>query len=84
MNFQQKTTLLLIVFFLSFFNNVKEAGQISWDDAMPSPTLLLPTPQQEKVLHFINTQIKRQEAIIAQTKTNSASGFDKWLTANGH
>lgn len=68
----------------SFFNNVKEAGQISWDDAMPSPTLLLPTPQQEKVLHFINTQIKRQEAIIAQTKTNSASGFDKWLTANGH
>ncbi|MFT5887168.1 MAG: hypothetical protein ACI9IP_003641, partial [Arcticibacterium sp.] len=23
----------------SFFNNVKEAGQISWDDAMPTPTL---------------------------------------------
>lgn len=68
----------------SFFNNVKEAGQISWDDAMPSPTLLLPTPQQEKIVQFINTQIKRQEAILAQTKTNTAGNFDKWLTANGH
>lgn len=68
----------------SFFNNVKEAGQISWDDAMPSPTLLLPTPQQEKVLHFINTQIKRQETTIAQTKTHSGSNFDKWLSTNGH
>ncbi|MFN8349547.1 MAG: DUF1553 domain-containing protein [Spirosomataceae bacterium] len=68
----------------SFFNNVKEAGQISWDDAMPSPTLLLPTPQQEKIGQSINTQIKRQEAILVQTKTNAAGNFDKWLSANGH
>ena len=27
----------------SFFNNVREAGQISWDNAMPTPTLMLPT-----------------------------------------
>ena len=68
----------------SFFNNVKEAGQISWDDAMPSPTLLLPTPQQEKIQQFITTQIKRQEAIVAQTKTNATGNFDKWLAVNGH
>ncbi|MEI7581397.1 DUF1553 domain-containing protein [Runella sp.] len=68
----------------SFFNNVKEAGQISWDDAMPSPTLLLPTPQQEKIQQFITTQIKRQEAVIAQAKTNSVGNFGKWLAANGH
>jgi hypothetical protein len=68
----------------SFFNNVKEAGQISWDDAMPSPTLLLPTSQQEKIQQFITTQIKRQEAVLAQTKTNSAGNFEKWLAANGH
>ncbi len=37
----------------SFFNNVKEAGQISWDDALPTPTLMLPTDQQEKMLRFI-------------------------------
>lgn len=68
----------------SFFNNVKEAGQISWDDAMPSPTLQLPTPQQEKIQQFIATQIKRQEAIITQTKINAADNFDKWLVVNGH
>ena len=32
-----------------FFNKVAEAGQISWDDAMPSPTMLLPTKKQEKL-----------------------------------
>jgi hypothetical protein len=68
----------------SFFNNVKEAGQISWDDAMPSPTLLLPTPQQEKILQFLHTQIKQQESSIAQAKVKSASDFDQWLTINGH
>jgi hypothetical protein len=68
----------------SFFNNVKEAGQISWDDAMPSPTLLLPTSEQEKVLAFINTQIKQQEAVVAQTKTKAGGSFDQWLVANGH
>nr|MCU0341937.1 DUF1553 domain-containing protein [Spirosomataceae bacterium] len=52
----------------SFFNNVREAGQISWDDALPTPTMLLPTPEQEKILAFINTQIKQQEARVAQTK----------------
>ena len=36
----------------SFFNNVPEAGQISWDDAMPGPTLMLPTGEQEKILTF--------------------------------
>ncbi len=68
----------------SFFNNVKEAGQISWDDAMPSPTLLLPTPQQEKILHFINTQIKQQEAVVAKTQANVSTNFDQWLTTNSH
>ena len=32
----------------SFFNNVREAGQISWNDDMPTPTLMLPTEAQKK------------------------------------
>lgn len=32
----------------SFFNNVKESGQIAWNDALPTPTLLLPSEEQEK------------------------------------
>lgn len=68
----------------SFFNNVKEAGQISWDDALPSPTLLLPTSEQEKVINFINRQIKQQEIIVAKTQANVATSFDQWLATNGH
>jgi hypothetical protein len=35
----------------SFFNNVNEAGQISWDDALPVPTLQLPTAQQQAIVN---------------------------------
>src|SRR5688572_12741818 len=50
----------------SFFNNVKEAGQISWDDAMPTPTLTLPTQAQTKTIRFIETTIAGQEKKIGQ------------------
>lgn len=68
----------------SFFNNVKEAGQISFDDALPTPTLLLPTKQKEEVLRFINANIKNEEQSIAQTKSKAATGFDKWINDEGY
>ena len=37
----------------SYFNNVKEAGQISWDNAMPTPTLMLPDKQKQDLIDFI-------------------------------
>jgi hypothetical protein len=64
----------------SFFNNVKEAGQISWDDALPTPTLMLPTKQKEKILAFINDNIAQQQNSLAQTQSKTTAGFDKWLT----
>jgi len=64
----------------SFFNNVKEAGQISWDDALPTPTLMLPTAQQEQMLRFINTQIASQEKQIKSAKITSEPEFQKWIS----
>lgn len=64
----------------SFFNNVKEAGQISYDDALPTPTLLLPTKQKEKVLQFINSSIKKQQQVIAETENKAGAGFDQWIS----
>lgn len=55
----------------SFFNNVREAGQISWDDALPTPTMLLPTTQQEQIIAFLNAQIKQQEAKVTQAQALS-------------
>ena len=66
----------------SFFNNVKEAGQISWDDALPTPTLQLPTEAQEKTIRFINTTIAEQEKKLAQLKNDAIPAFEKWLNTN--
>ena len=63
----------------SFFNNVEEAGQISWDEAMPSPTLLLPTKKQEQLMHFIQTKISQQNAQVATVQQQGANDFTQWL-----
>ncbi|HEY1061954.1 MAG TPA: DUF1553 domain-containing protein [Daejeonella sp.] len=62
-----------------FFNRVKEAGQISWDDAMPSPTMLLPTDQQEKILNYIKGKISTQEKTLTKTKADSRIAFQDWI-----
>ena len=67
----------------SFFNNIPEAGQISWDDAMPGPTLGLPTEQQEKILNFLQNNIVQQEQKVDSIKQRAASKLDSWLTSGG-
>ncbi|MBA4850002.1 DUF1553 domain-containing protein [Emticicia sp. BO119] len=68
----------------SFFNNVKEAGQISWDGALPTPTLLLPTKEQEKVINFINNQIKKQESEVDKAKGSVNNDFENWIKTGTH
>lgn len=68
----------------SFFNNIEEAGQISWDDAMPSPTMLLPTPKQEQLMHFIQTRIKAQQAQVSIVQQQGATDFAQWLNQGNY
>ncbi|MCE6987802.1 DUF1553 domain-containing protein [Dyadobacter sp. CY323] len=63
----------------SFFNNVKEAGQISWNDALPTPTLMLPTAAQEKMLDYIQSKIKYQENELIVTRKSALPAFNQWL-----
>lgn len=63
----------------SFFNNVKEAGQIAFSDAMPTPTMLLPTAEKEKVLQYINNNINEQTKKINAVKDSAATAFNQWL-----
>ncbi len=63
----------------SFFNNVKEAGQISWDGALPTPTLLLPTKKQEKMLASIHQSIAEQEQQVEKLSTQTIAAFEEWL-----
>jgi hypothetical protein len=69
--------------FYSFFNNVREAGQISYDDAMPSPTLLLPTAEEEKLVKFINEKLTSKEQQLVKLQTDEKADFSKWLAAGG-
>ncbi|MFN8352966.1 MAG: DUF1553 domain-containing protein [Spirosomataceae bacterium] len=63
----------------SFFNNVREAGQIAWNDDLPTPTLLLPTEEKKKILAFINQSIAQQEQQVAQAKQQAMPRFEQWL-----
>ncbi len=68
----------------SFFNNIKEAGQISFDDALPTPTLLLPTAEKEKIIQFINNNINNELKTLATAESNATAGFDKWINDGGY
>ena len=63
----------------SFFNNVREAGQISWNDDMPTPTLMLPTAAQEKTIQYINSLVKEKEAQLKLSYENTSSAFNEWI-----
>jgi Protein of unknown function (DUF1553)/Protein of unknown function (DUF1549)/Concanavalin A-like lectin/glucanases superfamily/Planctomycete cytochrome C len=63
----------------SFFNNVKEAGQIAYSDAMPSPTMLLPTEEKEKIMGFLRSKIAQQEKELGQVEQDAEDDFKKYL-----
>ncbi len=63
----------------SFFNNVKEAGQISWDDALPTPTLMLPDKQKEKTLNYLKTLVNQQKKKLQHVEVEKGEAFKSWL-----
>ncbi|RMG17660.1 MAG: DUF1553 domain-containing protein [Bacteroidetes bacterium] len=63
----------------SFFNNVKEAGQISWDDAPPVPTLLLTREETEAQLAFLQTQIEQKTKNVQAQSQQLAQQFPAWF-----
>ena len=63
----------------SFFNKIREAGQISWDDATPSPSLLLTTKEQEKMLEDLTSEVVKQKEKLLQTSKNATPGFKTWV-----
>ncbi|ODS73157.1 MAG: hypothetical protein ABS46_20435 [Cytophagaceae bacterium SCN 52-12] len=68
----------------SFFNNVREAGQISWDDALPAPTLLLPTASQEVSLKEIRSRIAGLESRLKEETGRQDELFSVWLKEKHH
>jgi mono/diheme cytochrome c family protein/uncharacterized membrane protein len=64
----------------SFFNNVLEAGQISWNDDIPTPALPLPTEQQETVIRALQQTISDKEKEMVSQYLLSKDRATTWIS----
>jgi hypothetical protein len=65
----------------SFFNQVDEAGQISWDDATPVPTMLLTDSEKDSMLSYLLSQKNREEEELKIVAEKEEEAFQAWLTS---
>lgn len=65
----------------SFFNQVDEAGQISWDDATPVPTMLLTDSGKDNMLSYLFSQKNREEEELKIVAEKEEEAFQTWLTS---
>ena len=64
----------------SYFNNINEAGQISFNNAMPVPTILLTNEEEEKMMAYMEDLMQDLESEIDSVeKLAYNSGFKTWL-----
>lgn len=68
----------------SFFNQVDEAGQISWDDATPAPTMLLTNEKKDHLLSYLKGEKEKQEAQLEQIAKSEEVAFQAWLTSKSY
>jgi len=69
--------------FSGFFNQIDESGQTSFfTDAVPVPTMLLTSEEEEAQLNDINGQITVNEKQLASLRDTERSAFENWLQAS--
>ncbi len=65
----------------AFFNSIDENGMYDHPAKVPSPSLLLPTEQQEAQLAAARQRIVEAEAALTDAIENGRQRFDDWLAA---
>lgn len=68
----------------SFFNNVNESGQISYDFSMPSPNLLLPTDEEERFLTYVENLVQEKEETVIKIAKSEADKAAYWIASEGY
>lgn len=64
----------------AFFNNVDEAGQISFfTRGEPAPTLLLTDQEAEAQISFLKEKVAEEEKELADVKNSAEEDFERWL-----
>jgi len=66
----------------SFFNNINEPGQIPWNSAMPTPTMLWTTEEEDKMLAYMDNLVQKAKVEFETTEKKISSEAKKWI-ANG-
>jgi hypothetical protein len=62
----------------AFFNSIDEHGLYNQADIVPTPSLLLPTPEQERALTAAHVGVAAAEAALTQARDGSAARFAAW------
>ncbi len=69
----------------AFFNSIDENGMYDSAAKVPSPSLLLPTEQQDKQLAAARGEVAKSEAELAKAIESGGARFEHWLSsANGN
>jgi Protein of unknown function (DUF1553)/Protein of unknown function (DUF1549)/Concanavalin A-like lectin/glucanases superfamily/Planctomycete cytochrome C len=64
---------------MAFFNSIDENGMYDHAAKVPSPSLLLPTPEQEAALLTARENILAVESALANAVEQGEERFDNWL-----
>ena len=67
----------------AFFNSIDEHGLYDRADIVPSPSLLLPTPEQEKALAGARDAVSAAERELTRLRQEREPAFQQWLAAGG-
>ncbi len=69
----------------SFFNNVNETGQISWDpNDIPVPTMTLPTEEQEEVIAYLEKICQQKDEKVKSAEQKAESTAKQWVNTSAY
>ncbi|WP_223241444.1 DUF1553 domain-containing protein [Flammeovirga sp. EKP202] len=69
----------------SFFNNVNETGQISWDpNDIPVPTMTLPTEEQEEVIAYLEKICQQKDEKVKSAEQKAESTAEQWVNTSAY
>ena len=67
--------------FTALFNSIDEYGLYNQSDIVPTPTVLLPQPNQEKSITDALEAVRAAESALNKAKTDREAAFQEWRKA---
>jgi hypothetical protein len=64
----------------AFFNSIDECGTYNDSGHVPTPSMLLPTPAQEKAMRETESELARATAALTEATAGAETEFKNWLS----